>query len=189
MLMIPIVVVNHKVFQPHAQLPIIWLIITLSISSSFGIVGGYVTALIAQVEEIKHAIGLVIFSLILAVCFMCVGSYSLPHWYRILGILLVVPTVLLGGWLRAKQRLNLEEEKKKSGLRLVVGMFAAFVTFVIIVFLVTALGGTASLMLLQSFLGEDFYGIVFVPMFIVSVCLAFVLSRYVLRKINASERI
>jgi hypothetical protein len=131
-LMIPIAIVNHKVFQPHVQLPAIWLIITLSISSFPGIVGGYVTAVIAQAEEIKHAIGLVIFSIILAVYFMCAGSYFLPHWYRILGILLIVPTVLLGGWLRVKQRLNLEEEKEKSGLRLVVGMLAAFVTFIMI---------------------------------------------------------
>ena len=68
-------------------------------------------------------------------------------------------------------------------LRFLIAICVSFITFVIVVFLGTALGGIGLLKILQKFFGEDNHGIVFLPMFIVSVFLSFILSRYIFGRI------
>jgi hypothetical protein len=117
------------------------------------------------------------------------SAAQVPNWYRIAGLILVVLSILLGGWLRMKQRLLLDKASEGmirtvKNLRLLIGICVSFITFVIVAFLGTALGGIGFLKILQKFFGEDYHGIVFLPMFIVSVFLSFLLSRYIFRRIS-----
>jgi hypothetical protein len=188
--MIVIAIFYPQTFKPGVQLPVGWLLIILSISSIYGIIGGFVTALIAQRSEIKHAIGLVLVTLLISLCLICTdkNAAQVPDWYRIAGPILVVLSILLGGWLRMKQRILLDKTsesmvRRGKNFRLLIGICVSFITFVIVVFLGTALGGIVLLKILQRFLGEDYHGIVFLPMFIVSVFLSFLLSRYIFRRV------
>jgi uncharacterized membrane protein YsdA (DUF1294 family) len=188
--MIVIAIFYPETFKPGVQLPVGWLLIILSISSIYGIIGGFVTAVIAQRSEIKHAIGLILVTLLISICLMCTdkNAAQVPNWYRIAGLILVVLSILLGGWLRMKQRVLLDKTSEGmirtvKKLRLLIGICVSFITFVIVVFLGTTLGGIGFLKILQKFFGEDYHGIVFLPMFIVSVFLSFLLSRYIFRRI------
>ena len=185
---IVIVIINQETFQPDAQLSVGWMLTILSISSVHGVIGGFVTAVIAQRNEIKHTIGLAIFSLLIAIYFLIISKHNMPTWYRILGLVLIAPSALLGGWLRIKQRLVLNKESGStmmliSNLRFLVASCISLITFVIVVLFLTAFGGIGLLKISQSFLGKDFHGVVFLPMFILSIFLAFILSRYIFRSI------
>ncbi|MHC4114311.1 MAG: hypothetical protein ACYSSL_03180 [Planctomycetota bacterium] len=189
--LIGIAIFNQETFQPDVQLSVGWSLTILSISSVYGVIGGFVTAVIAQRNEIKHTIGLAIFSLLIAVYFLIISKHTMPTWYRILGLVLIATSVLLGGWLRIKQRVVLNKESEStmmiiSKLRFLVAFCISLLTFVIAVLFLTAFGGIGLLMIFQSFLGKDFHGVVFLPMFIPSAFLAFILSRYIFRTIMKS---
>ncbi len=71
--------------------------ILLFIGFSFTFLGGYVTAYIAKVDELKHAFSMGIVSFLTGLLFTF-GQTPEPIWYSI--SLFVIPFAVLGGYLR-----------------------------------------------------------------------------------------
>ena len=78
-----------------------YLIVNLASGAGFAILGGYVTALLAKRSEIKHALGLGGLALFLGVVSLIMYYGRQPLWYQIALLVIVLPSVLLGGILRA----------------------------------------------------------------------------------------
>jgi hypothetical protein len=100
--LIVIALFNQNTFRRCVDLPTRWLVIILAISSTYGVLGGYVTAVIAARAEIIHGALLAVLSFAVAIYFLYITENSTPHWYRLLGLALVIPTTLLGVWIRIK---------------------------------------------------------------------------------------
>ena len=78
------------------------------------------------------------------------------------------------------------EEKprnKKRGIKLILAIVASIINFASLVFCITLYGGLALIKIPQIFFGEEFHGIVMVPIFVLSLFVAFSFSRYVFRGI------
>jgi len=188
---IGIAIFNQETFQPDVQLSVGWMLTLLSISSVYGVIGGFVTAVIAQRNEIKHTITLAVFSLLIAAYFLITSKQTTPTWYPISGLVLITPSALLGGWLRIKQRIVLNSESESTMmviriLRFLAAFCISLITFVIVFFFLLVIGGMGLLKISQSILGREFHGMVFGPIFILSVFLAFILSRYIFRRVVKS---
>lgn len=69
----------------------------------FSIVAGYVTALIAQRSELKHAFALGVLQLAMGILATVQFFDLLPLWYHIAFLVLLIPGNLLGGYLRVMQ--------------------------------------------------------------------------------------
>lgn len=61
---------------------------------------GYMTAFIAKREEIKHALVFGLLSLLTGVLMIFVFPQPIPAWSLILGIVIIVPAALIGGYVR-----------------------------------------------------------------------------------------
>ena len=62
--------------------------------------GGYITALVARDRELAHAMALAGLSVLLSLVNMYTAAGKEPIWYQVSNMVLVVPAVLLGGYLR-----------------------------------------------------------------------------------------
>jgi MFS family permease len=71
--------------------------ILIFVGFTFTFLGGYVTAYIAEADELKHALIMGIFSLMISLLFT-VGQTTEPGWFII--SLFVIPFAVLGGYLR-----------------------------------------------------------------------------------------
>ena len=80
------------------------LAILIVSSLGFSIVAGYVTAMVAQHREIPHALALGIVQLILGLLFTVPYWNSLPLWYNLVFLTLLIPGNLLGGMLRRDRK-------------------------------------------------------------------------------------
>ena len=69
----------------------------------FAVVGGYVTAMIAKRSEMKRAMALAIFAVLMGIVSMIAYAGREPRWYQIANMVVVVTGVLLGGHLRVRQ--------------------------------------------------------------------------------------
>ncbi len=72
----------------------------------FGILGGYVCGVIAQRSEVKHAAVIAGIGIILSIVSMAFASAREPLWYQLANMAVLTAAVLLGGWLRACQRVK-----------------------------------------------------------------------------------
>ena len=84
-----------------------YILVNLAYSSVFGVFGGYMAALIAQREPLKHAIILATICYLFFLMSMTAPTPPdmppWPFWYRV-GLLIVLgPSVTLGGFLRQRQ--------------------------------------------------------------------------------------
>jgi hypothetical protein len=100
---------NQEGFTPGVPLSAGWLFVTLAVSAVWSVVAGFVTGVIARRREIAHASGLVLFTLIVSVCFVSRNRNlgQVPTWYMIAGMVLTSLAILVGGWLRRSQRILL----------------------------------------------------------------------------------
>ena len=100
---------NQETFTPDVPLSAGWLLVTLAVSAIWSVVAGFVTGVIARRREIEHAIGLVLFTLIVSVYFLSSNRNlgQVPTWYMIAGEVLTSLALLVGGWLRRNQRILL----------------------------------------------------------------------------------
>lgn len=72
----------------------------------FSALGGYVTAVIAGHNEIKHTLALGVLQLAMGIM-ATISHWDLaPVWYHIIFLILLVPANILGGWLRLYQKEN-----------------------------------------------------------------------------------
>jgi len=70
----------------------------------FGILGGYVCGLIAQRAEVKHAAIIAGIGILVSVLSMVFAAAKEPMWYQLANMVVLTIAVLLGGWLRARQK-------------------------------------------------------------------------------------
>lgn len=82
------------------------LLFAMSYSLLFSVLGGYVTALIAQRSEIKHAFILGILQFVMAIMATIQFWNTVRPWYHITFLVLLIPANLLGGYLRLIQKSN-----------------------------------------------------------------------------------
>jgi len=188
--MIVIAIVCRDPFRPGTQFSVGSLLVSLSVEFIWSIIGGFVAAVIAQRREIEHAIGLVLFTLLV---FMCLPSghkdtTSVPSWYMIAGYISVVPATLLGGWLRMKQDILINRIppgviRTMGYFRFPVAVTVSVLTFVIGTYLGVLLG-VAGLWAIERISGRKHLGDFLAPVCLIApVFLSFLLSRCIYRRI------
>ncbi len=84
--------------------------ISLFVGFSSTFLGGYIAALIAKADELKHALIVGILSLITSVLFFSITQTTEPNWQLI--SLFVIPFALLGGYLRKITKKELIDKKE-----------------------------------------------------------------------------
>lgn len=82
------------------------LLVLATYSLGYAVVAGYVTAWLAKRKAIQHALVLGIVQLILAGTATYFQVNVAPVWYHVLVLTLIIPTHVLGGWLRRRHRLG-----------------------------------------------------------------------------------
>ena len=82
-------------------------VVNLIVAAPYGFIGGYVSARIARGREMEGAMGLVVFAIVVTVVSRVVNPGDRPIWYSVLLMLLLVPGVLGGGYLRKRQTTKL----------------------------------------------------------------------------------
>jgi hypothetical protein len=75
-------------------------LISLIYVAAFECIGGYITARLAIVEPLKHALWLGLFILALNLVYVVLTWGGAPVWYQIASLLVIVPMTLLGGKFR-----------------------------------------------------------------------------------------
>lgn len=97
-------------FAPHwfqasgrvESVPVLLLMMTYSLA--FSVLGGYVAALIAARREVLHAFALGLLQLAMGIVATIQFWATAPAWFHIVFLLLLVPANVLGGYLRAGQK-------------------------------------------------------------------------------------
>lgn len=81
----------------------------------FGILGGWVCGLIAKRAEIKHAAVIAGIGILLTLLSMLFAPGREPMWYQLANMAVLTAAVLLGGWIRARQRTKTEGPAQTPG--------------------------------------------------------------------------
>lgn len=103
--------IDSEGFAPGSQLSWCGIVFVFAVLYGSALIGGFVTGVIARRNEVKHAIGLVLFTwLAISGLFLLFAKgdskVSLAHPYTIAAYLLLCPSILIGGWLRGRQRIR-----------------------------------------------------------------------------------
>lgn len=85
------------------------LLVSLLAFVPWSAIGGFVTGRIAQRNEIKHGIGLILFTLAVYAGFRLLRGHEsdaiqTPIWFHVASEVLQVPSVLFGAWLQMRRR-------------------------------------------------------------------------------------
>ena len=80
------------------------LLLMLSYSLAFSILGGYVAAFIARRKEVTHAFALGVVQLAMGIVATIKFFDTAPLWWHVALLALLVPANVLGGLLRGGQR-------------------------------------------------------------------------------------
>jgi uncharacterized membrane protein len=182
-----------------------WLLVLLLVSGVHDAVGGFVTAAIARRDEVKHGIGLVVFTIAIALCFLSLhkDATKTPTWYPTVFLTLIVPSTLFGVWLRMRQPILIGKVppsvlRALSDLRLSIAVSVDHFRFPIaaVVSVVTFLAGVYVGMLLSGgwllvsrrFFGQGRGDDVAIPAcLLLSILLSVLLARYIYRKIMTPD--
>jgi hypothetical protein len=86
-----------------------WVLFNLLYGALYAVLGGYVTGLIAQRAEVRHGLALGIVMVVLSIVTFVLTQTGptptgQPLWYSIALVVLALPTPVLGGYLRNRQR-------------------------------------------------------------------------------------
>ena len=81
-----------------------FMLFSLAYGFLFGILGGYVCGRIARRAEVKHAAVIAGIGILLSILSMAFAPAKEPMWYQLANMVALTAAVLLGGWLRARQR-------------------------------------------------------------------------------------
>ncbi len=182
---------NPEAFKPAVHHSVGYWLVTLSVGAIYSVVGGFITGIIARRREIAHAIGLVVFGLLISKCLPRghADTMSVPNWYWIAGYVLGALSTIWGGWLRMKQRILLDRGseaviKATDNLRFGMAAIISFVAFLLVLSLGTAAGGAGLWWVEHLLSGEDTHTPPsLLPIFIVSLILASILARRVFKRI------
>ena len=94
-----------------------WLVFNLAYGSLFAVLGGYIAAMLAKHAEIQHALALGGASMMLGLINLVNSLGRQPLWYLVALLVIVMPAVGLGGWLRARQLRKTRAQAGPGGLR------------------------------------------------------------------------
>lgn len=75
--------------------------ISLFTSTMYSIVGGWITARIAQAKPWHHILGLIVWGELMGIASMIATWGQIQAWYQIGLIVAWAPAVVAGGWIRA----------------------------------------------------------------------------------------
>jgi hypothetical protein len=184
---------NRVTFHASAQLSLGWVLVILFMTFVSSVLGGFVTGAVAQRREIEHAVGLALFTLLVSICIPIVQKkgVSVPNGYAIVLYIVAIPSTLLGGWLRMKQRVLLAAGSEAiiratKRARLPAAILAALATFVVVLYVTGALGTLGLMPILGRLLGEQHPATGMLPCF--AAVLASGLSAWYVFKKIAGER-
>lgn len=95
-------------FGPESGVPAKgFLIYSLAYGFFAATTGGYVTALVAGRAELKHAVGLAVVAVTMAIISAIMNAGREPLWYQFANVVVMTDGVLLGGFVRHRQRQKL----------------------------------------------------------------------------------
>jgi hypothetical protein len=89
--------------DPHAPASLTFMVLSTLYGAFFAAVGGYVAAWIAGWREFEHAVALALLIDLTALGSLVAVLGKGSVWSNIATVLVMAPTVLLGGWIRRKQ--------------------------------------------------------------------------------------
>lgn len=92
-----------------------FMLFSLAYGFVFGILGGYVCGVIAHRSEIKHAAVIAGIGILFSIVSMVFAPAREPLWYQLANMVILTVAVLLGGWLRARQRAKNSGAVQASG--------------------------------------------------------------------------
>jgi hypothetical protein len=205
MAMLVIALFHQETFSPGVQLSTGWWLVNLFVGLVSSVVGGFVTGVIAQRREVIHAAGLVLFGLLVYMCWPSgqEDTASVPTWYTITAYVLTIPSTILGGWLRARQDVPIQRmpesmirtvDNIRLSMAITVDRFrfpiaaaSSVVVFVIGVRLGLLLTGVVLLVIQRFFEPESHGGAIVAVGPALSLFLPALLCRYVYRKIMAVD--
>ena len=203
--MVIIALFNPETFKTSAHYSRGYWLVTLFVGLIYSIVGGFITGIVARRREVAHAIGLVVFGLLISECWPRgdQNTMSVPGWYWIAGYVLVAPSTILGGWLRARQGVLLAKIPPSvtatvDNVRLsiaitidhsrpLIATLLALVTFVTVLFGAMPLGLLVLMVVLERLFGREYHPPIAFPVFIASIILASILSRRIFRRIMSRD--
>jgi hypothetical protein len=202
--MVIIALFNPETFKTSAHYSLGYWLVTLFVGLIYSIVGGFITGIVARRREVAHAIGLVVFGLLISECWPRgdQNTTSVPDWYSIVAYVLGPLFTVLGGWLRAKQDIlvsrvpgcivtTVDDLRLSAALTVDAFRFPIAVVVSVALFVIGLYGGLlaggAALLAMRRFCGEEPEGDVAAALISlllgVSLLLALPLSRYSYRKI------
>jgi hypothetical protein len=77
--------------------------VTLVYMAVFECIGGYITARLAVIRPVVHAVALGLFTFVLSLVLAVLAWSSEPTWFQITALGLIVPMTMLGGKVRELQ--------------------------------------------------------------------------------------
>lgn len=80
-----------------------FMVFSLGYGFLCAVAGGWVTAVIARREEVRHAMFLAGLVLLMGIVSIILSNASEPLWYQIANTTVILPAILLGGYLRLRQ--------------------------------------------------------------------------------------
>jgi hypothetical protein len=138
------------------------LLASLMAFALWSAIGGFVTGRIAQRNEIKHGIGLILFTSAVYACFRLLSGHEsdaiqTPIWFDVASEVLQVPSVLLGAWLQMRRRTlpqkaptGMAGEVNDLWLSIMMLIDQFRLPIAVVLSVVTVLGGTVVGMLLMG---------------------------------------
>ncbi|MCG8363178.1 MAG: hypothetical protein MJA27_07595 [Pseudanabaenales cyanobacterium] len=87
-----------------------FMLFSLVYGGIMAVMGGYVTAAIANQAELKHALALAAVVGIMALVSMAAAQGQEPLWHQLANLLIAIPAVILGGFLKGWRK----EKKGKT---------------------------------------------------------------------------
>src|SRR5262249_54559793 len=94
--------ISPEHFPNGADPAVHWMIVELVCGLALLIAGGYVTAKLARRAELKHALALGIFAVVMALVSLFVYHGKQPAWFQGVILLGAIPAALAGGRLRVR---------------------------------------------------------------------------------------
>ena len=87
---------------------------TLLSDAAGAVLGGYVTARVARDAEMPHVIGLAAFGVFITLVAVVTSREPAPVWYQVLNAAVMIPSVLLGGYLRMHTKAAARDTRSRA---------------------------------------------------------------------------
>jgi len=87
----------------HMDVPTSFGVISLIYSTMYAVFGGYVCAVIAKQNRLKHGLILAGLVFVLSLVSVYMDRGQQPIWYQVMLVLLGAPAAVFGAWIRARR--------------------------------------------------------------------------------------